>query len=175
MESVAGSNTGVYVGSFCRDYRDEVYWDPEQIPVYSSTGTEQSVLSNRISYFYDLKGPSLSVDTACSSSLTAFHIACQSLRTGESQQAIVGGANLMIGPNMPISLSMMRQVSDVIPERVRLLYFTASYLLMGGLSRLTPEQMGMDAEREWRASSLKRLKPRFWTVTTLGQSCVARG
>jgi acyl transferase domain-containing protein len=64
-------------------------------PFYAATGNGQSMLSNRVSWFFDLRGPSFTIDTACSSSLYAIHLACQSLRAGETTQAIVGGTNLI--------------------------------------------------------------------------------
>lgn len=66
--------------------------------------------SNRISHFFDLRGPSFTLDTACSSSLVALHQACQSLWNGESQAAIVGGCHLNTSPEIWISMSMSRQV-----------------------------------------------------------------
>lgn len=62
------------------------FHDAENAHMYQATGTGAAILSNRISWFYDLKGPSITLDTACSSSLVALHLACQSLRTGESDQ-----------------------------------------------------------------------------------------
>lgn len=85
MEDVAGSNTSCYVGSFTRDYNDLLGMDREDFPLYHGTGTGSAIMSNRVSWFYDLKGPSISLDTACSSSMVALHLACQSLRTGESE------------------------------------------------------------------------------------------
>lgn len=79
--------------------------------MYSATGTSVSLASNRLSWFYDLKGPSLTVDTACSSSLTAFHLGCQSLRTGEAEMSIMAGANLMFGPDMAILLGAAKILS----------------------------------------------------------------
>lgn len=59
--------------------------DREDFPLYYGTGTGSAIMSNRVSWFYDLKGPSISLDKACSSSMGALHLACQSLRTGESE------------------------------------------------------------------------------------------
>ena len=85
MESLVGSDTGVFVGNFTKDYEQFAYKDVDNMSIYSSTGTGTAMLSNRISWFYDLRGPSFTLDTACSSSLVALHLACQSIRTGESK------------------------------------------------------------------------------------------
>jgi acyl transferase domain-containing protein len=79
--------------------------DADNIPRYFLTGNGAAMFSNRISHFFDLRGPSLTVDTGCSTSLVALHLACQSLRSGESKMALVGGANIMLNPHMFISLS----------------------------------------------------------------------
>jgi acyl transferase domain-containing protein len=84
--------------------------DPEVGPAYQATGNGQAILSNRISYFFDLKGPSITIDTACSASLTALHLACQSLRTGESEMAIVGGTNMIFSPDIMVAMSLLRSV-----------------------------------------------------------------
>lgn len=110
MKELVGSDTSVYMGSFCRDWTDVLNRDIEALPFYQATGTGQALLANRVSYFFDLKGPSLSIDTACSSSLVAVHLACQSLRTGESKQAIVGGSNVILSHETMISMSRMRYV-----------------------------------------------------------------
>lgn len=60
---VTGSDTAVFVGSSCRDYTDLLQRDPEKTELFQSTGSAQTMLSNRISYFYDFKGPSVTVDT----------------------------------------------------------------------------------------------------------------
>ncbi len=108
MEKVVGSNTSVHVGVFNRDYADLLNHDPENTPFYQATGIGQSIVSNRISYFFDLKGPSITVDTACSSSLVALHLACQTLRTGESKQAIVGGTSVIMNPDIMVAMSQLR-------------------------------------------------------------------
>lgn len=69
------------------------------------------MLSNRISWCFDLRGPSISLDTACSSSLVALHIACQGLRAGEMESAIVGGLSLVLAPDMQMALASMHILS----------------------------------------------------------------
>ncbi|KAJ5971601.1 PKS-NRPS protein [Penicillium vulpinum] len=111
MERMQGSDTSVYVGSMTGDYHEMLLRDPEDMPKYMATGTARSILSNRISYFYDWKGPSMTIDTACSSSLVALHEAVQSLRQGVSQVACAAGANLILGPEMMISESKLHMLS----------------------------------------------------------------
>lgn len=84
LEQASGSQTSVHVGCFTRDYELMLMSDPELHATYQTTGTASAMLANRLSWFYNLKGPSLTLDTACSSSLTALHLACQSIRCGES-------------------------------------------------------------------------------------------
>jgi len=70
------------------------------------------MLSNRLSYFYNLSGPSFTVDTACSASLVALHLACQSLRAGECTSAMVGGVSYILDPNGFVTLSSGKQFWD---------------------------------------------------------------
>ena len=76
MEDIAGSQTSCYVGCFSQDYREMIARDPEKGTMYHVTGNRASILSNRLSWFFDLKGPSITLDTACSSSLVSLHLAC---------------------------------------------------------------------------------------------------
>lgn len=105
-EDLAGRNVGVFVGGNFADYELNNVRDVETIPLYQATGCAPSLQSNRLSYFFNLRGPSLTVDTACSSSLVALHYAVQSLRSGESKEAIVGGCRLNIVPDLFVSMSM---------------------------------------------------------------------
>jgi acyl transferase domain-containing protein/NADPH:quinone reductase-like Zn-dependent oxidoreductase/acyl carrier protein len=105
QQRLAGSRTGVFVASYHNDYAHLQYADCEAIDLRTLTGTLHSVLANRLSYLLDLRGPSLSIDTACSASLVAVHLACQSLRMGESDIAITGGVSLMIAPELLVSMS----------------------------------------------------------------------
>ena len=95
-EVLSGTSTGVFVGMSTDDYSRIQHDDMEQLNPYLVTAHSKSIAANRISYFYNLRGPSISIDTACSSSLTAVHLACQSLRNGESDLALAAGVNLML-------------------------------------------------------------------------------
>jgi phthiocerol/phenolphthiocerol synthesis type-I polyketide synthase C len=94
----AGSATGVYIGASTTDYFDLKLGDPASSDSYSMTGNTLSVFANRISYIFDLRGPSLTIDTACSSSLVALHQACEAIRGKRLATAIVGGINLLLAP-----------------------------------------------------------------------------
>lgn len=85
---LAGTKTAVFMGSTLSDYRDSVIRDFAQHPKYYLVGMAEEMISNRISHFFDLRGPSATVATACSSSLVTVHLACQSLRNGESEVSV---------------------------------------------------------------------------------------
>ncbi|MFN8236532.1 MAG: type I polyketide synthase [Chitinophagales bacterium] len=87
------SETGVFVGNWTSDYEHRLQRANQDIDVYATTGSGRYALSGRVSYFYNLQGPSLTVDTACSSSIVALNIASQSLRSGECNMAFVGASN----------------------------------------------------------------------------------
>ncbi|KAI2779732.1 putative polyketide synthase [Daldinia loculata] len=111
MEDVAGSDTSVYVGTFTKDYNDMLSHDRDNLPMYQATGTGLAMLSNRVSWFFNMRGPCISVDTACSSSMAALHLGCQSLRTGESKLSVVGGTNLMIIPDVMSGMTRLHFLS----------------------------------------------------------------
>ncbi|MEO8693819.1 MAG: type I polyketide synthase [Acidimicrobiales bacterium] len=115
IERLAGTRTGVFIGvhSHSADYYLMQAGDPRHLDLYSATGTSHSVVSGRLSYLLDLRGPSLAIDTACSSSLVAVHLAVQSLRNGECTLALAGGVNVMIDPTFTIVASRMRMMSSV--------------------------------------------------------------
>lgn len=96
--AIAGSDCAVYVGISSLDYGVRGIDDMASMGPHSMTGNTLSIAANRLSYVFDLRGPSLAVDTACSSSLVALHHACNSLRAGESSMALVGGVNLLLHP-----------------------------------------------------------------------------
>ncbi|KAL8824682.1 MAG: hypothetical protein Q9191_004887 [Dirinaria sp. TL-2023a] len=105
LEKVAGTKTSVFAAGLFRDYMDNIIRDPQAFPHYVMTGNGGTMMSNRISHFFDLRGPSMTIDTGCSTGLTALHQACQSLRTRESDISIIGGANLIINPDIHILFS----------------------------------------------------------------------
>ncbi|KAI1873032.1 uncharacterized protein JN550_003285 [Neoarthrinium moseri] len=111
MEELEGSQTSVHVGNMTVDFNDIQMRDPEALPTYSATGLARSILSNRISFFFDFKGPSVTIDTACSSSLVALHQAVQCLRNGEASQAVVAGVTLLLDPGMYIAESKLHMLS----------------------------------------------------------------
>ncbi|BBZ50476.1 polyketide synthase [Mycobacterium heidelbergense] len=96
--SLRGGAVGVYVGVSNNDYSFLAVSDPTVAHPYAITGTATSIIANRVSYFYDFRGPSVAVDTACSSSLVATHQAVQALRNGECDVAVAGGVNALITP-----------------------------------------------------------------------------
>ncbi|KAF1951254.1 reducing type I polyketide synthase [Byssothecium circinans] len=110
-QDLAGSNTSVHVGSFCNDYYTFVLRDTQRIPMYNATGCSQSLLSNRLSWAFDLRGTSLSIDTACSSGLVALDLSCREIWSGRSSMAICAASNVIFSPEMNITLSNMNFLS----------------------------------------------------------------
>ncbi|KAI0474816.1 phenolpthiocerol synthesis polyketide synthase ppsA [Xylaria cf. heliscus] len=94
-----GKDIGVYIGTFGEDWNDLQYHDRQDLHLYKLTGAGDYVLSNRISYEYDLKGPSLVLRTGCSASLYGLHLACKALQAGEIPSALIGGCNLIMNPS----------------------------------------------------------------------------
>jgi acyl transferase domain-containing protein len=111
-DRLAGSRTGVFLGMSSNDYvqllRDA---QPDDLDAYNLTGNAANFAAGRLSYLLGLQGPSLTVDTACSSSLVAVHLACQSLRLGESRLALAGGANAILVPDHNVLLSKARMLA----------------------------------------------------------------
>lgn len=98
-ESLRLSRTGVFVGVSSTDYVRLVSASAQQkSTIWDNTGGSSSIIANRISYFLDIRGPSIVIDTACSSSLVAVHLACRSLSTWDCDIALVGGTNVLISP-----------------------------------------------------------------------------
>ena len=99
LTALAGSKTGVFaaIGSF--DCMNQVVVDLPSTSRWTAAGLSATMFANRLSYSFDLTGPSVSMDTACASSSYAVHMACQSLRSGECSATIAGAANLILGPS----------------------------------------------------------------------------
>lgn len=156
IESISGSRTGVYVGMACSTHKEEIRWfsfithgsaaaglmnrdyemlrnnNPNTISHYNATGTATSVAANRISFTFNLTGPSFAIDSACSSSLVALHVACQAMRLGnrfhdciiwspwfhndpsplgDCEMALCGGVNCIIEPRVFVALSKAKMTS----------------------------------------------------------------
>lgn len=103
-ERIAGTRAGVFVGISSHEYGYRFLDDLADIDARTATGNAPSLAANRISYTFDLAGPSTAVDTACSSSLVAVHLACRSLWSGESSLVVAGGVNLILSPSVSFSL-----------------------------------------------------------------------
>jgi len=109
--SLAGTQTGVFIGGSSLDYGNLRLHDPAAADAYFATGNTLAILSNRISYVFDLHGPSFTIDTACSSSLFALDAAVAAIRSGSIDTAIVGGANALVSPFGFISFSQATMLS----------------------------------------------------------------
>ncbi|MDN5898489.1 MAG: type I polyketide synthase [Brachybacterium sp.] len=108
MDALAGTDVGVFIGGFTLDYKLLQNYGVQsryELAPNSATGMMMTMLSNRLSHAYDLRGPSMSVDTACSGSLVAIHLAAQAIWNQECSQALAGGVNVILAPNMTIAES----------------------------------------------------------------------
>jgi acyl transferase domain-containing protein/short-subunit dehydrogenase/acyl carrier protein len=105
-ERLAGSDTGVYIGGFMLDNLLTQFspLNREHIGTHSAVGATLTMLSNRLSYLFDFRGPSMTLDTACSSSLVALHQACEAIARGECSLALTGGVNIMHRPENFIAM-----------------------------------------------------------------------
>lgn len=109
LDQLAGSPTGVFVALSSYDmalHADAFGWD-----THAATGASPALVSNRISYCLDLRGPSLTLDSACSASLTVLDVACRSLRAGQCRQALVGAVNLLLDPAFFLAFSRLHMLS----------------------------------------------------------------
>ncbi|MDB5487557.1 MAG: hypothetical protein JWQ58_1272 [Reyranella sp.] len=109
--TLAGTPIGVYVGASSVDHAAHFFADPSAAGMHMMTGNSLSIMANRISYTFDLRGPSLAVDTACSSSMVALDLAAEAIRSGSIDTAIVGGVNLLLSPFSYIGFSRASMLS----------------------------------------------------------------
>ncbi|XP_048240592.1 fusarin C synthetase-like [Haliotis rufescens] len=110
-QQIAGQKVGVFIGSMNVDYGEIISNTSPDVTNHTVTGQASSIISNRVSYVYNLTGPSMTIDTACSSSIVAIHQAGLALRAGDCSIAICGGVNLLIHPAYFIKLSKARMLS----------------------------------------------------------------
>jgi phthiocerol/phenolphthiocerol synthesis type-I polyketide synthase B len=108
---LAGTRSGVFVGQWTSDFEARLFAHPGAMDFYAVQGSGRYASSGRISYALGLRGPSLTVDTACSSSLVAVHLAVQSIRSGESEVALAGAANIILQPQISIAYSQARMLA----------------------------------------------------------------
>ncbi|KAI1319318.1 putative polyketide synthase [Xylariaceae sp. FL0255] len=98
LEKLNGAPVACYVGSYASDYGDMQNRDPEDRPANYAIGVGRAIMANRISYFLNIKGPSVTIDTACSGSLVGLDLACRSIQSGEVDTAIVAASNIYLNP-----------------------------------------------------------------------------
>ena len=120
--ALRGQSVGVFVGSSTNDYSYLAMMDPRTAHPYAITGTASSIIANRVSYFYDFRGPSVAVDTACSSSLVAVHSGVQALRAGEADVVLAGGVNALVTPAVTLGFD---EVGGVLAPDGRIKSFSA--------------------------------------------------
>nr|XP_023412547.1 LOW QUALITY PROTEIN: fatty acid synthase [Loxodonta africana] len=109
--SLRGTSTGVWVGVSGSEASEALSRDPETLLGYSMVGCQRAMMANRLSFFFDFRGPSVTLDTACSSSLLALQNAFQAIRSGECPAAIVGGINLLLKPNTSVQFMKLGMLS----------------------------------------------------------------
>ena len=115
VDDLAGRRVGVFVGLSTNDYlhlQIKLKTGIGEYNAFSGLGNADSIAANRISYLFDLRGPSIAVDTACSSSMTALHLAAQSIRAGECEIALAGGVNAILSPGTSITLSQFNMMAS---------------------------------------------------------------
>ena len=110
-KDLGGTRTGVFLGISSADYAAMSHEARRKTEILDALGTSHSAAANRVSYFFNLNGPSLSVDTACSSSLAALHLACKSLESGEADFALAGGVNVILSPGTSIAYAEAQLLS----------------------------------------------------------------
>lgn len=111
ISTLRGSQTGVYIGCFMQDNLITQMGSgssKSQLGTYTAVSSTMTMISNRLSYSFDLQGPSITMDTACSSSLVAIHQACRGLLAGDCNMAVTGGVNVMFRPEVMMMMSKGR-------------------------------------------------------------------
>ncbi|KAH8691225.1 hypothetical protein BGW36DRAFT_438769 [Talaromyces proteolyticus] len=108
LDQLRGTDTAAYVALYNQDYEKILLRDPEDLPFYYQTGNGEAMYANRLSYFFDLHGASLTLDTGCSGGMVALHQACESIRHGECTQAIAAASNLILDPAAMIGPSCLQ-------------------------------------------------------------------
>ncbi|KAM4054371.1 reducing polyketide synthase FUB1 [Hirsutella rhossiliensis] len=113
VEAIAASSAACFISNFTHNYKFQTFRDLSHMPQYTVTGMARAMLSNRISWFYNLRGPSVTLDTACSSSLVALHLTCDTIRSksNDTTCALVGGSSLILGPEYMSMLSALHLLS----------------------------------------------------------------
>ncbi|KAI2615012.1 putative polyketide synthase [Hypoxylon sp. NC1633] len=111
LDDVSGANVGCYVASFTPDFIAMQTKDVDSLTRYSQIGMGTTMLANRVSHVFNLKGPSCVLDTACSSSLYALHAACSALLADECDSAVVAGVNLVQAPELHVAISQAGVIS----------------------------------------------------------------
>lgn len=112
MDAHRGAPVGVFIGCFTADYLHIQFANPYEVGAYTATGAIGTMVAARISHTFDFRGPSLAIDTACSSSLHSVHLACESLRCGDSDVAVAGGTQLALIPEFNIAETKAGFLSD---------------------------------------------------------------
>ncbi|KAJ5266789.1 polyketide synthase [Penicillium angulare] len=111
LDRVRGSRTGVFVGNMNNDHETMQHRDVDHILPYTVTGSGTTILSNRLSYIFDLQGPSMVVDTACSASLYAMHLAVNAIRNNDCDAAVVAASNLILSPDAQLMTTKLGAIS----------------------------------------------------------------
>ncbi|MCC2329068.1 non-ribosomal peptide synthetase [Bacillus wiedmannii] len=106
-----GKKVGTFVGLRNGDYSKKIESHNIDVSSYTLMGNDSAILSARLAYLLNLKGPTISIDTACSSSLVAIHLACQSILSGDSEMALAGGVNIMTTPSLYVTSSKLGMLS----------------------------------------------------------------
>lgn len=107
--SLGQYHVGVYVGVMWGQY--QLYGGEMEDGIIITPTSSYASIANRVSYTFNFRGPSIGLDTMCSSSLTTIHLACESIRNGETEMAVAGGVNLTVHPNKHVFLSQTKFLS----------------------------------------------------------------